>query len=141
MAENEMEILTAAEGKEIEVAGTKVMVKPYNWITTAKMAKPLKTILQKYVSFVTAIPAESENLENSVLVSILDNLEDPDEFIDAVSSLILSAIDKDKNWLSRLMLDDLIIVGKAVYEVNRDFFVQRIAPMLPKTNENKKPAK
>lgn len=144
MAEKDMEILAAAEGKEISVAGTTVRVKPYNWVNTFKLAKPLKVILGKYTSFFAAFTAKNDDNDFQMLFAILDNLQDPDELIEAILTVIEGATDKDKAWLETLMLDDLFTLGKAVYEVNSDFFGKRIAPMLPKIQKNeesKKPAK
>ena len=139
MAENkDLEILAAADGKEITVAGTTVRVKPYNWKTTFKMAKPLNTILKAlYDNGGIMNAALAGNEEFLSVFSLLDRIGDTDEISTALSDLIGAAIDQDKAWLEGLMLDDMITLGKAVYEVNRDFFAKRIAPLLPKQETEK----
>jgi hypothetical protein len=39
-------------------------------------------------------------------------------------------IGKSPEWMADLAPDEFLALGRAVYEVNRDFFVQRLGPLL-----------
>lgn len=143
MADKETEIL-AAEGIEIVVAGENVRVKPYNWIDTLKMAKPLNVILKALYEnggVLNAAISGAEGNEFLSVISLFDRIGNAEEITAALTELIGSAIDKDKAWLEGLMLDEVFALGKSVYEVNKNFFVKRIVPKLPKPDEKEKAAK
>lgn len=46
------------------------------------------------------------------------------------SALVLISLlcDKDRAWLDELEIDELIVIGSAVLEVNLDFFIQKVLP-------------
>lgn len=39
-------------------------------------------------------------------------------------------VDRSPEWMADLPPDEFLVLGRAVYEVNRDFFVQRLGPLL-----------
>ncbi len=53
-----------------------------------------------------------------------------DEAGEAVVGFVAFAISKPREWFDTLPADDGIKITKAVFEVNADFFGQRVAPML-----------
>jgi len=53
-------------------------------------------------------------------------MEAPDAFIDAIG--VATGLDRDT--LDALGMDDLVALARAVIEVNTDFFVRRVAPLL-----------
>ena len=53
-------------------------------------------------------------------------MENTDSIIDMVALLC----NKDREWVEELSLDDLIALFSAIVEVNLDFFIQRLLPLL-----------
>lgn len=47
-----------------------------------------------------------------------------------ISEIIRIACNKPAEWLGELELTDVLLLAAAVLEVNRDFFSQRLAPMI-----------
>ena len=53
-----------------------------------------------------------------------------DEAGEALVEFVAFAVDKPRSWFDTLPGDDGILLTKAAFEVNGDFFVQRVAPKL-----------
>jgi hypothetical protein len=52
------------------------------------------------------------------------------ENTDAIIDMVALLCGKDRGWVEDLSLDDLIAVFSAIVEVNLDFFIQRLLPLL-----------
>ena len=140
-AEKEMEIITSALGKEITVAGQSVMVKPYTWVQTFKMAKPLGAIVRLLLKNSAAIDAALKDDNLAAAFGAIGLEEHPETIIDPLTELITTATNTDKDWVSSLMLNDVIKLSRTVYEVNRDFFSQNIRPLIQELSGNKEEKK
>ncbi|MDE1998671.1 MAG: hypothetical protein KGI52_07075 [Burkholderiales bacterium] len=49
---------------------------------------------------------------------------------DALLALVAVAAGRERAWVEQLALDDFGVLARAVWEVNLDFFAQRLAPLL-----------
>lgn len=139
--EKEMEIITSALGKEITVAGQSVMVKPYTWVQTFNMAKPLGAIVRLLLKNSAAIDAALKDDNLAVAFGAIGLEEHPEAIIDPLTELITTATNTDKDWVSGLMLNDVIKLSRTVYEVNRDFFSKNIRPLIQELSDNKEEKK
>lgn len=134
----ELDVLMA--GSEVEVRGEKVQIKPYNWVTTIKMADPFRTVVQAVVNNsdrvagITNVQDTTSTQQIFAVLGIVADLEDADKIIDAVTTLIASSIGKDKEYVQELDIDEVIELGIEVFKVNRDFFgqkMQKLAKLMP----------
>ncbi|PRH82634.1 hypothetical protein [Arenimonas caeni] len=77
------------------------------------------------------------------VVLAMDSLPDTNElgFLDLVMDLVGShgeelyegvaiCVGREPGWVAKGNLDEFVVLATAVFEVNRDFFVQRLAPLL-----------
>lgn len=60
----------------------------------------------------------------------LDLLKLVSDHGEEISEIIRIACGKTSEWLGELELTDVLLLAAAVLEVNRDFFSQRLAPMI-----------
>lgn len=126
---NDIEILT--NENEIEVKGEKIVVTPYSWKNTIKMAKPLAVVLTAINDNFENLQGFSEKIDNGssieAILKILDfinTINDSDKVTDALQELICTGIKRDKEFVEDLDMEELFVVGKAVFSVNRDFFIK-----------------
>ena len=126
---NDIEILT--NENEIEVKGEKIVVTPYSWKNTIKMAKPLAVVLTAINDNFENLQGFSEKIDNAssmeAILKILDfinTINDSDKVTDALQELICTGIKRDKEFVEDLDMEELFVVGKAVFSVNRDFFIK-----------------
>ncbi len=42
-----------------------------------------------------------------------------------------AAAHKDNEWIESLMIDDAITLGRTIFEVNKDFFTNRLSKIMP----------
>ena len=135
MSEKEIDILLA--GKEIMINGEKITIRPYTWAETLRMAKPLSVVLQtifgNYNSLAQILSHIKGKVDSAALIQLtqfIGSLGNEEEIIDALSSMMAAAAGKDKDFISALMFDEVLTLGRTVYEVNKDFFMQRLKPVL-----------
>lgn len=50
---------------------------------------------------------------------------------DALLDLLAFVVKKPRDWFDTLGVDDGVTLTRAAFEVNRDFFVKKIVPLLP----------
>jgi hypothetical protein len=119
----------APEGREVALrSGQKVPVQPFyfgQWPRAIKLFRPV-------TEAVTKAQIAGFNGANMTLAPDWP-LRLPQVMDEAGESLLLFiafAISMPRQWFDTLDGDDGIALTKAVFEVNGDFFVRRIAPML-----------
>jgi hypothetical protein len=147
MAVNEMEVLAASMGKEITIMGETIIIKPYSWANTIKMAKPLSVVLNMLFTNYDALEkmlkdnkdGKNGNIINQImeLSAFVGDLKNADELIDALIELMAVASSKDKEFVTALLADDALTLGRTVFEVNKDFFTKRLAKMMPAKPQKK----
>ena len=58
---------------------------------------------------------------------------------EAVLELLALATRRDRAWIEGLALDEAVTLACAVFEVNADFFVRRVAPSIARSGERLAP--
>lgn len=58
---------------------------------------------------------------------------------EAVLELLALATRRDRAWIEGLALDEAVTLAAAVFEVNADFFVRRVAPSIAQVGERLAP--
>jgi hypothetical protein len=58
---------------------------------------------------------------------------------EAMLELLALATRRDRAWIEALALDEAVTLAAAVFEVNADFFVQRVAPSIASAGERLAP--
>lgn len=58
---------------------------------------------------------------------------------EAVLELLTLATRRDRAWIEGLALDEAVTLACAVFEVNADFFVRRVAPSIAQASERLAP--
>lgn len=131
---NQKEIDVLFAEKEIEIAGETITIKPYSWSQSMKAIKPLSVLITYVVQHIEEIDellrgAEDDNALLSKLkaFSVILKPEEVEALVDALTDLMRIALDKPRRYVENLMLDEAIDAGKAIYEVNEDFFKKRLA--------------
>lgn len=145
MKNTEIEVLLA--GKEVEVKGEKLQIKPYNWVNTLKMAKPFRTVLQaifdnsERVSALSSIDKMTGAQQMYALLDIVAGFDNSNEVIDSLAEFIAASIGKDAEYVKDLDIDEVIELGIDVFKVNKDFFarkMKKITKLMPQKEDLKK---
>lgn len=136
-AEKEMRILTA--GKSLWINGREVEVKPYSWVNTMKIGKPLSVVLRVFLthsdglkSALTESDGQPSALQLMKLVNFLGAIEEIDELTEALTEMVKMSAALPEEEIQQLLFDDFLKLAMAAWEVNRDFFVKRLRPMIEK---------
>lgn len=129
---NEINVLFAE--KDVEIAGETITVKPYSWSQAMKIVRPLSVLISYAVQHADEIETLLQGAkDDNALLGKLQALgavlkpEEIDALVDALADLMQIALDKPRRFVENLMLDEAISVGVAIYEVNEDFFKERLA--------------
>jgi hypothetical protein len=127
----ERKVATGTDGEPTEVeVQSKVFVRPLPFRRWAQVFSYLTGILSK-------LPSGDFDLANETqlalwITSLVGNAADD---IFAVASL---ATDRPVDFFDRIDLDDGVKIIKAVVEVNKDFFVEKVLPQLSEVVPNAK---
>jgi len=145
LAEKEMRVLTAQKTVRLST-GKKLDIRPYSWADTFHLAKPFSIVLG---AIATHFPEMQEALQQmdgksqfeqvQEMATFLGSLKEGDAVVDALTDMAALAVHGRPEEIRTMMLDDFLTLASAIFEVNKDFFVQRLAPKLPKAMT--KPAK
>lgn len=124
---NEVEILT--NEKTVVIGGESIVVKPYSWVNSLKMAKYLSVILKTLVDNIDEFSSFSEaDTENGIVfaekILALAEKAGKDDVVEALTVLVAVGIKKDEEFVANLPLDEACEAALAVYEVNKDFFTK-----------------
>lgn len=71
--------------------------------------------------------AASEGTDFDMLTAMVDLLADHTE---QMQHALAIAVDREPEFIGRGTADEVMALAQAVYEVNRDFFAAKVAPML-----------
>lgn len=120
----------------VEVAGEQVKVHPFFFGQIAKIAKFCRPIVEALLaSGIMTITKELGGTSSTIkldtdfvpkLFQILDEGSEP------LFCLIAYAVAKPRVWLDTIAIDEGILLSQKIWEVNADFFVARVMPILAK---------
>lgn len=144
-AEKEMRVLTAQKTVQLGT-GQELDIRPYSWADTFHLAKPFSIVLG---AIATHFPEMQDALQQmdgksqfdqvQEMATFLGSLKEGDAVVDALTDMAALAVHGKPEDIRTMMLDDFLTLASAIFEVNKDFFVRRLAPKLPKATA--KPAK
>jgi hypothetical protein len=104
--------------------GERIEVKP---LTIGQLPKLVRTA-RPVVNAVLALQSLPEDSDGDGFVDLLVGLvADHGEAIYQAAAI---CIGKTPEWVAGGDLDEFVVLAKALVEVNRDFFVQRLGPLL-----------
>jgi hypothetical protein len=109
---NEVSLLFP-QGKEIEIKGEKLVIKPFGFGKFPKVVKLMK-------DFTPPKDGTSVTMGN-IAEMLADNSE-------AVMELSVLATGKPREWFDSVAMDEGVVLLKTIVEVNADFFVKRLQP-------------
>ncbi|NLA67369.1 MAG: hypothetical protein GX856_03825 [Gammaproteobacteria bacterium] len=119
----------APSTREVEYAGERLVVQP---LTVGQIPAVVRNA-RPVINSVLALEASDDD-EGALVDLALDLIERHGEGIfEAAALLSGSSVDV----IQRGAPDELVRLGRAIYEVNRDFFAQRLAPMLAEWRESR----
>ena len=115
------DLQTIFPGKDIQISGQTVTVKPF---TFGQLPKVMKLINK-----LSAVQTGSGNIDTNMLLGLL--AEGSDDLVD----LIASSSGLSAQTINLLQPDEGIELLAAFLEVNGDFFVQKVLPIIKKLVE------
>lgn len=122
---------------EMNVAGKDLKLHPFQFGKLARVAKLVKPIVQGLlmsgILTMTRVDGSNEtkfSLANDFVPKLFELTDDAGE---PLMQLIAFAVDQPRVWLDTVEADEGIVLAQKVWEVNADFFVKRVMPMLGAT--------
>jgi hypothetical protein len=120
------------EGKAVTVQGESLVIKPYAFGQIAKVSKLAYPILKALsdgglLKMATVDGKATLSIASDWMARIVEIMGIGGE---ELLSLVAFSTGKPRDWLDTIALDEGIELTKAIIEVNSDFFVKRILPML-----------
>lgn len=120
---DDLDVLDPA-GSSITFRGESVEIRPIPVGALPKLVRTARPVIDRLVAL-EAIPEEGDDVAVAMLV--LDLLEQHGECVFAAAAICTG---RDQEWLEGGDVDEFVALAFRVFEVNRDFFVQRLAPLL-----------
>lgn len=138
MSTNELKILFPDE--DLTLMGEPTIVKPFPFGKIPKVITQASMIVQMMVSMPEELITEEGNLDledpatSIILATMMEQCGKP------VMEILALSVNKPREWVEDLPPDEGILLLAKVWEVNKDFFMRRLAPMLQKLKKvNLKP--
>lgn len=132
----EIEMLLTSEGSDITIRNEKINVKAYNWIQTLKMANPFRTVIHTVfdnsdkIGSLAEFQGASAIKQFYAIVDLFADIDNVEEFADALSEMIAESIGKEKDYVKLLDIDEVVELAIAVFKVNKDFFAQKLEKVM-----------
>lgn len=130
----EKEINVLCAGKEIEINGECVKIKPLNWLNGLQAVKPLTVLVGALVQNADSLQETIQNLSDEkqdlktkvqIFTELISDVN-VEELVASLSKLMMLGSGKNQSYIEGLLVDDAVKLGLAIYEVNKDFFGQRL---------------
>lgn len=106
--------------REIEIAGEMIKISPYKFKHLPKVMDMLEKISESTQGKIT--------MQAMLIAALKKFSEESFEFIGW-------SLNKKKEWVEELNLKDATLILTTLWEVNRDFFVQEVLPLLEEVEE------
>ena len=119
------------EARELFNTGIKRTVTPRNGEPTEVVVKQFYTdqaleVMDQLEVVYNLIKDAADPQGNVDLMGIIRSAKEE------VFKILMSVLDKDRQWVGRLEIDDLLMLFGDVYNINVDFFVHRVKERLTK---------
>lgn len=146
MSDGDLKILMPDQ--ELTLQGEKFDIRPFPFGKTFKVITQASSLIQMVLSLPTDLIMEDGtiDIENPATTIILSSMLEQGS--GPVMSVMAMAVGKPVEWVENLDPDEGILLLIKVWEVNKDFFMRRLGPMLQKlkpvqgkaSEETKKPS-
>lgn len=110
-------------GSSVSYLGEQLEIKPLTIGQLPRLVRAARPVIDAVLK-IEQLPDENSD----ELVALV--LELVDKHSDGVFAVAAICSGKDADWLQNGPLDEFVILAKSIFEVNRDFFVQKLAPLL-----------
>jgi len=117
---DQLEVLEPS-GSSVMYGGERIEVLP---LTIGQLPK----IVRLARPVIDSLMAMDESAGEAEMVAMLMDMLD--KHGEAMFGAVALAVDKPEEFIAKGKLDEFVDLAKAVYEVNRDFFAQKLAPLL-----------
>ena len=129
------EIETLFSGTTITINDEKLTIKSFSWGEVIQITEPMKTIADYIVNNIESFNSILESFKKNKLKGLiaLNSKLDAKTIVNLMNALtqILSVTtNKPRDYINKLMPDEIITLVSTVYKVNEDFFKQRMANKL-----------
>lgn len=124
-----LELIALSAGTAVSVGGEELAIKPYTWSQTYHLARAMGVVARALDRHYKAFSSLKPTLEG--LGSLLLGLDDADDVVPALTDLLAAASGKPAAFIEGLMVDDLLRLAMAVWEVNGALFTTRVRPLMP----------
>lgn len=116
----------------VTVAGEPIVVHPFYFGQISEVAKFCKPIVETLLSSgIMTITKDSDKstirIDDDVIPKLFQILEGGAE---PLLRLIAYAVGKPRTWLDTMPIDDGIMLTEKVWEINSNFFVERVIPLI-----------
>lgn len=124
--------------REVTVKGEKLVLHPFYFGQLARVARLVKPIVFSLLSsgLLHMAPDASDptkttiSLDTDFIPKLFDTADDIGE---PLMELVAFGAGKERAWLNSVPADEGILLTQKVWEINSDFFVKRVLPMLGAT--------
>lgn len=120
-----LEVLEATP-QGVAFRGERVEVRPLPVGAIPKLVREARPVIEALLAS-SWLSSESDDLVAADVAGMLGLVEEHGE---AVFKAVALAVERDAAWVGGADLADFISLATKVVEVNRDFFIQRIVPLL-----------
>ena len=129
------EIETLFSGSTVKIKGEDITIASFSWGEIVQITEPMKTIADYIVNNIESFNSILESFKKNKIKGLiaLNSKLDAKAITNLMNSLtqILSvATNKPRDYINKLMPDEVITLISTVYRVNEDFFKQRMADKL-----------
>lgn len=119
---DDLEVL-APQGASVKFRGKDMEVLPIPVGALPKLVREARPLVDLLMSM--ELPADGD--DTALLAFVMRLLEDHGERVFAAAAICTG---EDQKWIEGADIAEFIELAVKVFEVNRDFFVQRLAPLL-----------
>lgn len=110
-------------GSSVTYLGEALTIRPLAVGCVPRLVRTCRPVIDTVMAL-DAIPDENDP---AIVNLMLDLIEKHGERVFEAAAI---CIDKPADWVARGGIDEFVVLARKVIEVNRDFFVQKLAPLL-----------
>ncbi len=110
-------------GSSVKYRGEALEIVPLKIGQLPKLVRTARPVIDAVLAL-ESLPDENGG---ELVTLVMDLIEQHDDKVFAAAAICTG---KDAVWLQEGDIDEFIVLAKTVFEVNRDFFVQKLAPLL-----------
>lgn len=119
----------------VEVAGGPVTIHPFYFGQLSRVVKFCRPVVKALLE--SGIMTVTVNTDNTSTITIDQNFIPKlftllDDAVEPLMGLVAFALGKPREWLDKLPMDVGIELTQKIWEINSNFFVKRVMPILAK---------